>query len=245
MIRTILALLYLVAYFIVSIPLFLVYFILSRSDRDRGVRFAFSCVANGFRLLNGIAGTKLTVIGQERVPKDRAVLYICNHRSFFDIISAFPCMNNPTSIMAKKSLEKVPFISWWMKILHCTFLDRSDIKQGMRCILDCIALIKSGRESVCIFPEGTRSSGDEMGEFKEGSFKVATKTGCPIIPVAITNTENVFEEHFPWLKSQKVVVEFGDPVDPGALEGEDKKFPGKYVQNIIAQMLRKNHDLVL
>ena len=73
----------------------------------------------------------------------------------------------------------------WMKALYCLFLDRKDIKAGLKTILQGIEYIKRGI-SICIFPEGTRNRTDEMLPFKEGSMKIAEKTGCPIIPMAIT-----------------------------------------------------------
>ena len=78
--------------------------------------------------------------------------------------------------------------------LHCLFLDRQDIKAGMKTILTAIDKVKSGI-SICIFPEGTRNKGEnelEMLPFHEGSFKIATKAGCPIIPIAISNSAEIF-----------------------------------------------------
>jgi len=123
------------------------------------------------------------------------------------------------------------------------FLDRNDIRQGMKTILQAIEQIKEGY-SIFISPEGTRNQGKEMLPFKEGSFKVAEKTGCAIIPVAITNTDEIFENHIPWVRSAKVVVEFGKPIYPKELDKEKQKHLGSYVQGIIKEMLDKNSHLV-
>jgi 1-acyl-sn-glycerol-3-phosphate acyltransferase len=82
-----------------------------------------------------------------------------------------------------------------------------------------------------------------MLPFKEGSFKVAEKTGCAIIPVALTNTDELFEKHVPWVRSAKVVIEFGKPIYPNQLDKEQRKHLGSYVQNIIKEMLDKNAGL--
>ena len=75
-----------------------------------------------------------------------------------------------------------------MKNLHCLFLDRKDIKQGLKTILEGIEKVKSGI-SICIFPEGTRNKvNDTFLPFHEGSFKIAEKSGCPIIPMSIYNS---------------------------------------------------------
>ena len=193
--------------------------------------------------VKAIAGTRLTVIGKEKVPEDEAVLYISNHRSIFDIVLLFPLLNNPTAILAKKSIEKVPVISRWMKVVRCQFLDRNDIKQGLQCILNCIRFAKEG-ESVLIFPEGTRSKTRDMGEFKDGSFKVAQKSGCRIVPVAVTNTDQIFEAHLPWLAAQNVTIEFAEPIDMKELPAEEKKHIGEYVHKLVEDMYIRNRDAV-
>ena len=83
-----------------------------------------------------------------------------------------------------------------------------------------------------------------MLPFKEGSFKIAEKTGCAIIPVALSNTDEIFENHFPKIKATHVVMEFGKPVYPNSLDKEQRKFLGSYVQEIIQKMLEKNASLL-
>ena len=105
--------------------------------------------------------------------------------------------------------------------------------------------VKSGI-SICIFPEGTRNKNTDdldMLPFHEGSFKIATKAKCPIIPIAINNSADIFEAHFPKIRPAKVVVEYGKPIYPDELDKETKKHLGEYTQGIIHQMLEKNKSL--
>ncbi len=148
-----------------------------------------------------------------------------------------------TGFIAKKEIRRIPFLRVWMHFIQCLFLDRSDIKQGMKTILQAIEQIKKGY-SIFISPEGTRNHGKEMLPFKEGSFKIAEKTGCAIVPVALTNTDEIFENHIPWIKSTKVVIEFGKPIYPNRLDKEQLKHLGSYVQGIIKEMLDKNQALI-
>ena len=83
-----------------------------------------------------------------------------------------------------------------------------------------------------------------MLPFKEGSFKVAEKTGCAIIPVALTNTDEIFENHVPRVKSTKVIIEFGKPIYPDQLDKEQRKRLGSYVQDIVKEMLDKSTALI-
>ena len=83
-----------------------------------------------------------------------------------------------------------------------------------------------------------------MLPFKDGAFKIATKTNCAIIPVSMNNTCAIFEKQFPRIKKVHVVIEYGEPIYPNNLDKEDKKHIGSYVQNIIQETIRKNADLV-
>lgn len=192
-----------------------------------------------FRLLLWMAGTKVTVRGAENIPKDKAVLYVGNHRSFFDILVGYTTVPTLMGFVAKKEMEKIPVLSKWMVNVKCLFLDRKDPKEGLKTILAGIKQVKEGI-SVWIFPEGTRNRGDvlEMLPFKEGSMKIAEKSGCPVIPVAMTGTAEIFETHFPRIKRSHVIVEYGEPIDLKALDAQQKKFSGAYVQNVILEMLK-------
>lgn len=243
MIRTILIVLFLLCFFIISIPLYLIEEIIGHFDIKKKERSSFRIVTCAFRCISWLAGTRLIVKGREKVPTDIPVLYVSNHRSYFDIVTLYPLTNNTTGFVAKKEMEKFPFVHRWMMYMNCQFLDRDNIKAGLKTILDCIATVKNGC-SICIFPEGTRTPGDEMLEFKEGSFKIAEKSGCPIIPVAITNTESIFENHMPFVKASTVVIEFGDPLDIKELPKEDRRHIGVRVQGIIADMLARNNHYI-
>ncbi len=243
MLRLILAGIFLILFFIISIPLYLIEYILGRFNRRAMVASSQTIVVGAFHILLFICGVKRTVIGRENIPKNEAVLYIANHRSYFDVPVAYSSVPTLTSFMAKKEIAKIPFLSYWMRFLQCLFLDRDDIKQGLKTVLKGIDLVKDGY-SVYISPEGTRSQGTEMLPFKEGSFKIAEKTGCAIIPVAILNTDEVFENHAPRIRAAHVVLEYGQPIYPKDLSKEQLKFLGSHVQGIIKDMLIKNESLV-
>ena len=99
-----------------------------------------------------------------------------------------------------------------------------------------IKLVKENKLSVCISPEGTRNSGDTLLPFKEGSFRIATRTNCKIVPVCYTNTENIFEAHLPWVKKARVTMEFGDAIDTSSLDRDAKKHIGETVRQIVQDM---------
>lgn len=241
--RTILVILLLVLFAIVSIPLYLVEFIIGKINPRAKVKSSQCIVSFVFKIILFISGTKLTVKGLENVPKDEAVLFVSNHRSYFDIVTTYATTPHLTGFIAKKQMAKVPCVSRWMGYLNCLFLDRENVREGLKTILQGIENIKNGY-SMFIAPEGTRNTEEEMLPFKEGSFKLAEKSGCAIIPVAITNTDAIYEQQAPWIKKAKAVVHYGTPIYIKELEKEDRKFLGSYVQNIIKDMLEEDKNLI-
>ena len=245
MIRFLLVCITVIGFLILSIPILIVEWIIGKFNPYKKDISSLHLIQSVFRFILWLTGVEVTVIGEELVPTDEAVLYIGNHRSFFDILLTYTRCPRLTGYIAKAEMEKIPLLSNWMHYLHCLFLDRKDIKQGLKTILTAVDKVKSGI-SICIFPEGTRNRNKDeldMLPFHEGSFKIATKANCPIIPIAISNSANIFEAHFPKISPAKVVVEYGKPIYPDELSKEDKRHVGEYTQNVIREMLIKNKPL--
>lgn len=247
MIRFLSIILFLVIYFLIGIPVWLVLWIIGKFNMRKKQEISLAMVQGGFKcILKACSATKTTIIGHERIPKDQAVLYVGNHRSFFDILIIYSLVPNLTGFVAKKEMEKIPFLSTWMRLVNCLFLDRNDMKQGLKVVLEGIEKLKSGI-SICIFPEGTRNRSEDEADlmpFREGSLKMAEKAGCLIIPVAMNNNAAIFEEHFPKVKPTHTVIEFGEPIDVKTLDKEQKKFLGAYTRERIIEMVEKNKELV-
>ena len=132
-----------------------------------------------------------------------------------------------------------------MKRLYCLFLDREKPKEGLKTILQAIDYIKQGI-SICIFPEGTRNTGEELSllPFHSGSFKIAEKTGCAIIPISMNNTISIFESHLPFVRKTHVILEYGKPIYPNELDKETRKKLASYCQNIIQETINRNQALL-
>ncbi len=238
--RTILVGIYLIFYTILSIPLYLVMFIIGKFDLRKKAVISQKIVNNlGFRPILFLSGVRVTVKGREHILKDQAALYVFNHRGFYDILVGYTTAPYPTAFVSKKEIGKVPMVSRWMKFMNCLFLDRDDIKQGLQTILQGIELLKEGT-SIYIAPEGTRNSGDELLEFHEASFKLAEKSKCPIVPVALNNTDDVLERHLPWIHKTHVIVEYCEPIYMDQMERAEKKVIGKKVREILSEKVKAN-----
>ncbi|MCR5501774.1 MAG: 1-acyl-sn-glycerol-3-phosphate acyltransferase [Lachnospiraceae bacterium] len=235
MVRTIILAIAIILLALITTPYYLIICFVGLFSMKARDRMTFGIMRPAFRFLAFLSGVKVHVTGLENVPKDVPVQYIGNHRSFYDIIVSYYLYPGKTAMISKKEWAKIPFLSWWMKLLHNLFLDRDDIKQGLKTILSAIDLVKEGY-SICIFPEGTRNKTEEvMLPFHEGSFKIADKTGCPIIPVTMYNMSAIFEDHIPKVKAADVYVDFGSPINPGELDKEERKHIGAHTRKIMIE----------
>ena len=245
MLRFIISALFLGLYLILGIPVLGYEWILGKINKEKADIQQLRMVQWGFKCMLNMAGVEITVIGEENVPTDKAVLYVGNHRSFFDILLTYSRTPGLTGFVAKKEMLKAPLLRTWMKRVYCLFLDRENPKEGLKTILTAIDYVKSGI-SIFIFPEGTRNKGEELSmlPFHAGSFKIADRSGCPIIPVSMNNTSEIFENHLPRIKKTHVIIEYGEPIYINEMDKETKRHIAEYCQNIIQETINRNQALV-
>jgi len=236
--RTILIVLFLVLYVIFSLVALPVLALVGKFSPKRKQFMSEACIKCGLKIILFLAGIKKTVIGLENVPKDKAVVFAINHRGFFDLILSLSLITVPCGAVAKKSLN-IPIFGTWAKNKKCVFIDRENPREGIKAIMEGIENIKAGT-SMMIAPEGTRNHGEGLLPFKPGSLKMAEKTGCPIIPIAVNGSDDVWENHFPWVKAHHMCIEFGEPIYPHDMNKEEKKELLDTVRNKVLSMYEKN-----
>ncbi len=177
------------------------------------------------------AGVTVEARGLENMPKG-PVLILPNHQSDWDIPVVLSYVH-PCGLLAKKELAHIPLAGKWMDLLGCIYIDRSDIRQSVRALQDAGKVLDTGRSFV-IFPEGTRSKSDEIGEFKDGAFRVAIKKKIPIVPVSIDGTYRIMEANRGSLiRPARVKVTILPPIDTAALSKEEQKHLGSEIRNRI------------
>lgn len=180
-------------------------------------------------------GMELEVIGKENLPKEGPVLYVATHKSVFDIVVLTTIIDEPTIFIGKKELASTPVVHKWFESMGCIYLDRSDMRQALQSILKGIDELKKG-QSIVLFPEGTRSMGNDIKPFKEGGFKLATKTKVPIIPIAMSNTFKVLEEK-KRIQKTKVTVNIGEPIKTCELSKEELTNLPKLVEDKVRSLM--------
>lgn len=241
MIRILLVAVTLILFLVLSIPLLIFEEILGKYRPEAKNRQCLKVVQVMFRLILWMSGVKVTVEGKENIPQNRAVLYVGNHRSYFDILVGYTTIPGLLGFVAKKEMIRYPLLKNWMDDVQCLFLDRENVREALKTILVGVEKVKAGI-SLWIFPEGTRNSNEELTDllpFKEGSLKIAEKSGCPVIPVAMVGNAEIFENHMPWIRAAKVRVRYGEPIFLKELPPEARKKSGAYVRDVIINMLNE------
>ena len=174
--------------------------------------------------------------GLENLPEEKGILFVGNHQSYFDIPVLLACMESPTAFVAKDSLGSAPIIGPLLKMLDCVLLNREDLRQALAAIQQTSFRLQSGLNMV-IFPEGTRSRCDTMGEFKKGSLKAATLSGAPIVPFRIDGTHRLYESNRGIrVRSGEVHVYFGKPIRTADMDRSHQKDLAAHIRDIVAAL---------
>lgn len=148
--------------------------------------------------------------GQENLPHKDGFIFFPNHQGLFDVLAILQACPRPFSVVMKKEIQNIPFLKQVFQCMKAYALDRDDVRQSMKVIQQVAAEVKNGRNYL-IFAEGTRSRNkNELLEMKGGSFKSATKSQCPIVPVALINSYQAFDTNS--IKKLTVQVHFLKPL---------------------------------
>ncbi len=148
--------------------------------------------------------------GKENIPEEGSFVFFPNHQGMFDVLAIVDTYDKIFSVVSKIEVKNVQFLKQVFAVMGAQFMDRSDVRQSMKVIMEVTKQVKAGRRYL-IFPEGTRSkNGNQVGEFKGGSFKCAMSAKAPIVPVAIINSFVPFDSHT--IKPVTVQVHYLKPI---------------------------------
>mgnify|MGYP003297678728 CR=1 FL=1 len=162
--------------------------------------------------------TDLRIQGLENVEelkqKDIKALYVGNHMSLLDPLVLVSVMDDPMRLVGKKEVKKIPVVGNVLESVDGLFMDREDLKQSLKIILECTKTLKENDRDVVIFPEGTRNKEPQTtmpAPYHVGSFKAATRAGAPIIPFCLYGTFYGLGTK-PDFRSVPVELIFGKPI---------------------------------
>lgn len=210
-------------------------YIRKNKGEEAAERYLHEVVVKWAKHILKITGVTVHVEGLENIPKE-ACCFVSNHQGNFDFIAMFATIDKIMGFIAKKEIKKIKIISVWMKELKCVYIDRENIRESLKAINHGAENLKNGH-SMVIFPEGTRSKGKQMGQFKKGSLKMALKANVPIVPVTVDGSYKIFEEHNGWLRKGNIRLVFSKPIYVDKLSKDEQKKLTEIVQNEIAKHL--------
>lgn len=170
----------------------------------------YRLIRNIVKSVNKSANVIIECEGIENIPKKNGYVLFPNHQGLYDALILIETNEKPITFVMKKEIEKHPVLKKISSLIKALLIDRSDLKQSMKVILEMTKEVKLGRNFV-IFAEGTRSrKQNELLDFKGGSFKSATKAKAPIVPVALMDSYKVFDNNS--IEKVKVKISYLEPI---------------------------------
>ena len=163
--------------------------------------------------LLGGAGAKVIVEGADRVDWSRPYVLVATHASIIDICALFRATPVPLRFMLKQEMTRVPFVGWYAKAMGMCFIERDGNRASMVKSLRAATAIVKARQTLCIFPEGTRNRDGVVGPFKPGAFQVALAAGVQVVPVAMSGSGAILPPYSFRVRPGTIRVRFGAPID--------------------------------
>lgn len=154
----------------------------------------FMIIKKACRAAIKAARVTIEVEGVENIPKEDGFIFYPNHQGMFDVLMLFESSTKPFAFVIKKEASKVILLKQIIAGTGSYVMDREDMRQSVQVISDVAREVKTGRNFI-IFAEGTRSkNGNQLLEFKGGSFKAAYRAQCPVVPCALIDSYKPFDE---------------------------------------------------
>ncbi|KAI5781211.1 hypothetical protein EDC01DRAFT_632950 [Geopyxis carbonaria] len=162
-------------------------------------------------------------IENEEALLTRPAVFVSNHQSELDILFLGRAFPKHCSVTAKKSLKFIPFLGWFMALSGTVFIDRANRKSAIAAFDSAVQEIRGNKQSVWIFPEGTRSyfNKPDLLPFKKGAFHLAVQAGVPIVPVVVQNYSHVLHLQKRTFEPGLIKAKVLEPISTEGMRMED------------------------
>jgi len=179
------------------------------------------CFAALITLTTGI--TFEVIDPRNTLTNTRPGVFVANHQSELDVAMLGWSFPKYCSMTAKSSLKKTPFLGWFMILSGAIFINRSNTKDARQAMAGASEEIRSKRQSVYMFPEGTRSYSKEpeLLPFKKGAFHLAVQAQVPIVPIVCANYSHVLWVKGLVFRGGKIPIKILDPISTKGLTAAD------------------------
>lgn len=178
------------------------------------IRWRWSAIRAGARLLAGATGTPFKVQGLEHLPQsDQPCVFVANHASYLDgpvLVAAF---TRQFSFVAKAELLERLIPRVFLRRIQAEFVERFDQQKG---IIDARHLAKVAQQgqSLVFFPEGTFTRISGLLPFHMGAFIAAAEAKLPVVPVTIRGTRSILRSATWFPHRGAITVTFGEAIYP-------------------------------
>jgi len=168
------------------------------------------------------AGVRFQVAGRDRIPRDRACIFMSNHISNLDPPALLPRIPGRTSAFIKRSLTKIPVFGYGLKLGDFVPVDRDgQVESAIEGVQAARRVLEKGIH-ITTFVEGTRSRDGRMLPFKKGPFYLAEEAGVPVIPISIHGTETMMAKGSVRVRPGTAHITFHEPLDPARFETREE-----------------------
>ncbi len=169
----------------------LAFFVNLKKPNEKFSKFYNFIVSFTLKIALSACNVKVSVEGIEKIPTGRFVL-VQNHKSMFDPIVSLAYLGKyELGFITKPENFNIPIINRYMHKICCIGIDRENPRNAVKSINAAVEHIKNDNCSIAVYPEGTRSKESEMLPFHAGSFKIATKSGVPLVITTVDHTDLV------------------------------------------------------
>ena len=188
----------------------------------------FYCAVPWAKVILWVCGVKLDVQGLENINKDQPRIYMANHTSYFDIFALLSSLPVDFKFIVKQELMRLPIFGLAMRRAGYIGIEREDPRKALKSMQEAAERIRNGA-SVLIFPEGTRSEDGSLQSFKPGGFHLALRSGCDIVPIAITGSRDIVPKGSLRVRKGTIRVVVGEEI---SLKGQTKKNMGRVMEQV-------------
>jgi 1-acyl-sn-glycerol-3-phosphate acyltransferase len=191
----------------------------------------------GARMAVRLAGVRLDVQGLEKIPRDRAVVFMANHQSNCDppaLLAVLPAV----WILVKKEFFRVPILGRVMLARGYIPVDRKHRERAIAAVQEAVNALKAGR-SFLVFPEGTRSPDGRLQRLKKGAFVMAIEAGAPVVPVSISGSGKIMPKGEFVMRPGRVRITIHAPIPTAGMTVEQRQVVMDRVRHAILSGLDK------
>ena len=182
-------------------------------------------------------GIQYEIDGLDNLNLDKQYIFMSNHESALDIVLGVAAIPSNIVFLAKKELFRVPVFGWAMEAAGMIKIDRQNPEIARKSVSEAVETLMHSSFSTLIYPEGTRSNGEELLPFKKGGFILAIRTQLPVVPITILGAGNVLPKGTLAIKKSHIKMIIDNPIPTLEMDINDKDQLLQDCRNIINQNL--------